>query len=139
MEYNRAVERKMPRLIFVMDKDHPLKIEDVEMGEGAIKLQAFKERVQTEKIINFFKSPADLRAHVINSLSKLMADLTAFHYVGDIPSPEVYIAHPYALQTSRLIERQAITPTDWVTNAKTFGISKTQGLYHERRRHRRVG
>ena len=29
--------------------------------------------MQTENIVNFFKSPADLRAHVINSLSKLSA------------------------------------------------------------------
>jgi hypothetical protein len=43
MEYNRAVERKIPRCIFVMDKEHPLKIDDVEMGEGAVKLDAFKK------------------------------------------------------------------------------------------------
>src|SRR5687767_4615174 len=84
MEYNRAVERKIPRLIFVMDKTHPITIDDVEQGEGATKLKAFKERVQTENIVNFFTSPADLRAHVINSLSRLrQPDLTAFHYVSE--------------------------------------------------------
>src|SRR5437867_4578750 len=81
MEYNRAVERKIPRLIFVMDKTHPITIDDVEQGASALKLKAFKERVQTENIVNFFTSPADLRAHVINSLSKLrQPDLTIFHY-----------------------------------------------------------
>jgi tetratricopeptide (TPR) repeat protein len=130
MEYNRAVERKIPRLIFVMDKEHPLKIEDVELGEGATKLEAFKKQVQTENIVNFFKSPADLRAHVINSLSQYREpDLTAFHYVSDIPQPpEVYIAHPYTLlQTRRLIGRQSELSllTDWVTNSKTFEVSKT--------------
>src|ERR1051325_9365669 len=80
MEYVRAVERKIPRLVFVMDKSHPITIEDVEQGEGAAKLNAFKERLRTENIVNFFKSPADLRAHVINSLSKLrQPDLTTFH------------------------------------------------------------
>src|SRR5205085_7765972 len=31
MEYNRAVERGIPRLIFIMDKAHPIQIDDVEM------------------------------------------------------------------------------------------------------------
>jgi major membrane immunogen (membrane-anchored lipoprotein) len=109
MEYNRAVERKIPRLLFVMDKEHPITIDDVEMGEGAVKLEAFKKRLLAENVVNFFKSPADLRAHVINSLSQLRKpDLTAFHYVSDIPAPpEAYIAHPYTLlQTHRLIGRQ---------------------------------
>ncbi|HEY9283949.1 MAG TPA: DUF4062 domain-containing protein [Pyrinomonadaceae bacterium] len=119
MEYDRAARRKIPRLIFVMDKTHPITFEDVEQGEGALKLKAFKERVQTEKIVNFFNSPADLRAHVINSLSKLrLPDLTAFHYVSDIPAPpEPFIAHPYTLlQTHRLVGRQPELNllTDWV-------------------------
>jgi len=122
MEYNRAVERKIPRLIFVMDKDHPIKIEDVEI-ENAAKLKVFKDRVQTENIVNFFKSPADLRAHVINGLSRYReSDITQFHYVSDIPAPpEVYIAHPYTLlQTHRLIGRQAELNllTDWVVGGR---------------------
>ena len=40
MEYNRAVERDIPRLIFLMDKDHPVKPTDVETGEGAVKIEA---------------------------------------------------------------------------------------------------
>jgi tetratricopeptide (TPR) repeat protein len=123
MEYNRAAERKIPRLIFVMDKEHPIRIEDVEMGEGAAKLKAFKERLQTEKIVNFFKSAVELRAQVINSLSQLplreeRRDVTAFHYVSDIPTPpEPYIAHPYTLlQSKGLIGRQAELNllTDWL-------------------------
>src|SRR5436309_8833027 len=35
MEYNRAVERKIPRMIFVMDKTHLITIDYVELGEGA--------------------------------------------------------------------------------------------------------
>ncbi|MBV9211068.1 MAG: DUF4062 domain-containing protein [Acidobacteria bacterium] len=122
MEYNRAVERKLPRLIFVMDKTHPITIEDVEQGEGATKLKALKERLQTENIVNFFDSPDDLRAHVINSLSKLREpDLTTFHYISDIPEPpEPFIAHPYTLlQTHRLVGRQPELNllTDWVAKA----------------------
>jgi len=118
MEYNRAVERNIPRLIFVMGEDHPIKAKDLEI-ENAAKLKAFKERIQTENIVNFFDSPADLRAHAINSLSQLrVPDLTAFHYVSDIPEPpKEFIAHPYTLlQTHRLVGRQAELNllTDWV-------------------------
>ncbi|HYP26238.1 MAG TPA: DUF4062 domain-containing protein [Blastocatellia bacterium] len=120
MEYDRAVERGMPRLIFLIDKDHAIKIGDVEMGEGAAKLNAFKDRLRTGNIVNHFKSPVDLRAHVINSLSRhRQPDLMAFHYVSDIPEPpESYIAHPYTLlQTHRLVGRQQELSllTDWVT------------------------
>src|ERR1700694_3294495 len=96
MEYNRAVERGIPRLIFIIDKAHAIQIDDVEMGEGAAKLEALKTRLKTERVVRFFTSPTDLRAHVINSLSKVrQPDLTAFHYVSDIPAPpEAYIAHP---------------------------------------------
>src|SRR5437588_11420360 len=99
MEYNRAFERGIPRLIFLMHDDHPIKAADVEKGEGALKLEALKARLGTERVVNFFTSPADLRAHVINSLSQYrQPDLTAFHYVSDIPvPPEAYIAHPYTL------------------------------------------
>src|SRR5689334_12656452 len=64
MEYNRAVERGIPRLIFLMHDDQPVKAADVETGDGATKLKAFKERLATERVVNFFKSPADLRANV---------------------------------------------------------------------------
>src|SRR5205085_4270201 len=122
MEYDRAVARKIPRLIFLIDKMHPLgdfTIDDIDKGESAEKLARFKSRVEAENIVNHFKSPADLRAHVINSLSQLrQPDLTTFHYVSDIPEPpEEFIAHPYTLlQTHRLVGRQPELNllTDWV-------------------------
>jgi len=119
MEYNRAVERGIPRLIFLMHDDHPLKAADVEKGEGAIKLEEFKKRVGPERVANYFKSPAELRANVIDTLShRREPDVTAFHYVSDIPAPpEAYIAHPYTLlQSKGLIGRQAELNllTDWV-------------------------
>ena len=128
MEYNRAKERDIPRLIFIMDKTHPITAEDMDMVYPA-QLKAFKERVQKENIVNFFKSPADLRANVINSLSKHReSDITKFHYVSDIPQPpEAYIAHPYTLlQTHRLVGRQKELNllTDWISNSGRFAPSK---------------
>src|ERR1022692_3669444 len=120
MEYNHAGECGIPRLMFAMHKDHPIRIEDVEMGEGAEKLKAFKERAKADKVLRFFKSMDELRSDVIDTLSKLREpNPSPFHYVSDIPAPpEPYIAHPYTLlQTGRLIGRQPELNelTDWVT------------------------
>ena len=119
MEYNRAVERGIPRLLFLMHEKHPLTAADVEKGEGAVKLEALKARLKTERVVNSFKSHDELSAQVINSLSHYrQPNLTAFHYVRDIPAPpEAYIAHPYTLlQTHTLVGRQAELNllTDWV-------------------------
>jgi len=123
MEYNRAVERNIPRFIFLMHDDHPVKAADVETGAGAEKLKQLKARLSVERVVNYFTSPADLRAHVINTLSQYRTqhnkrDLTTFHYVSDIPAPpEPFIAHPYTLlQTHRLVGRQPELNllTDWV-------------------------
>src|ERR1035438_2957481 len=121
MEYNRAGECGIPRLMFVMHGDHPIRIEDVDM-EGADKLKALKQRVETDKVVRFFKSAEGLRADVIDTLSKLREpNPSPFHYVSDIPAPpEPYIAHPYTLlQTGRLIGRQPELNelTDWVTKS----------------------
>ncbi len=74
--------------------------------------------MKAERVVNFFKSPAELQAQAIDSLSKLrQPDLTAFHYISDIPEPpEPYIAHPYTLLQTNLVGRQAELNllTDWV-------------------------
>lgn len=119
MEYERAVERNIPRLIFLMDRAHPITIDAVEQGEGALKLVELKKRAEAEKVVNYFNSPADLRAQIISSLSLYrQPDLETFHYVSDIPAPpEPFIAHPFTLlQTRRLIGRQRELNllTDWV-------------------------
>src|SRR5947207_10550852 len=57
-EYNRAIERKIPILTFAMHEDHPVKAAAVEKGEGAAKLEAFKNRVLL-RVTNFFTPSAD--------------------------------------------------------------------------------
>jgi len=119
-EYNRAVERGIPRLIFLMSDDHDIKPGDVETGEGAEKLKALKDRLKKERVVGFFNNPDDLKAQVIQALVPYReSDVTTFHYIADIPeAPEPYIAHPYTLlQTHTLIGRQKELKllTDWVT------------------------
>ena len=42
LEYKRAIERTIPTFISLADAKHPVSFDDVETGEGAPKLQAFK-------------------------------------------------------------------------------------------------
>lgn len=88
MEYNHAGERGIQRLMFAMHKDRPIHIEDVELGEGAEKLKAFKERVKADKVLRFFKAVDGLRGDAIDTLSRLREPNPApFHYVSEIPAP----------------------------------------------------
>jgi hypothetical protein len=129
LEYNRSVERGIPGLIFFMHDDHPVRARDVETGPGAEKLARLKERIGASRVAAFFKSPEDLRGHVIQALEAMWKQLREakggeavpirFHPVSAIPAaPEPYIAHSYALlQTGKLIGRQQELSvlTDWVT------------------------
>ena len=72
MEFNRAVERKIPILVFVIHKDHQLTIEMVETESDAQKkLKNLKERACKGRSRHEFKSPMELRAEVIHALSDL--------------------------------------------------------------------
>jgi len=129
IEYNRATDLRKPSIIFLMDKDHPVTVQDIEDGPGAVKLKALKDRIGQSHIARVFKSAGDLRAQVIEALGNLRNDLQTAGPDSDaaesvprkstIPSPpDPYIAHPYALLQSRdLIGRQAELDalTEWVT------------------------
>ncbi|HYV23766.1 MAG TPA: DUF4062 domain-containing protein [Pyrinomonadaceae bacterium] len=129
MEFNRAVDRKIPILVFLIHKEHPLTIEMVETDKDAQKkLASLKERASRGRGRREFKSPEDLRGEVIHALSDLKerdqesSDEKAapsFHPPNIIPKlPEPYIAHPYSLlQTKDVVGRQIELNllTDWVT------------------------
>ncbi len=133
MEFDRAVERKIPILIFTIHKDHALTIEMVEADKDAQeKLKRLKERACEGRGRLEFGSPIELRSHIIQSLGKLLAEMDAaedgepktinFHPPNLIPTaPEPYIAHPYTLlQTSEVVGRRDELKllTDWVTANK---------------------
>lgn len=134
MEYNRAVGRDIPRLLFFWDEDAPISPRLVEQGEGAAKLSALKERAGKDRVARFFSSPADLRAQVIASLYKLRQKLekTAHdpivtvrrkHRRTALPTlPTADIVHPYTLsETQALIGRQKELNalTDWVEELRS--------------------
>src|SRR5215472_4639569 len=70
MEYERAGERGIPRLMFLMSPDHLLCAADVETGSGADRLHTFRERIRKDRVIATFTSPEDLRANLVQALSE---------------------------------------------------------------------
>ncbi len=71
MELRRAEERHLPCLIFLIHEDHPVTGKDFETGIGAEKLESLKARLGSDRVAAFFRSPADLRAKVLQSLVAL--------------------------------------------------------------------
>ena len=80
MEFNRAVERGIPILVFTMHHDHPLTITMVETDKDAQdKLTTLKERACHGRGRLEFKSPVELRSHIIQSLGALLKEKEAAH------------------------------------------------------------
>ncbi len=75
MEYDRAVERDIHRLIFLMSDDHPIKPSDVERGEGSAKIDRLRSELEKERVVKYFDSPDALLADVIHALGDLKQDL----------------------------------------------------------------
>ncbi|MEQ1744869.1 MAG: DUF4062 domain-containing protein [Saprospiraceae bacterium] len=127
MEYHRATARGIPRLVFFMHDDHPVKKSDVETGPGAEKLEALKKRIGNERVAAFFASPEDLRAHAVQALSQQKAKwaeqqpataAVPFQHTNPMTlPPEPYVAHPYTLsQAAGFVGRQSELDrlTEWV-------------------------
>jgi len=147
MEYERAVERKIPRLIFLMHDGHPITRADVETGAAEERLEKLKSRLKKELVVNFFKSPEELRGQVIHSLAaerikaleaerqtKTAVEVArSLHPAVDIPAgPEPYIAHPFVLLRTRtgLIGRrdELNLLTDWIARPETLGHARVFAL-----------
>ena len=62
MEYNRAIDRDNPSLIFFIHEDHPVTVKDVEKGPGAAKLEALKKRIAKHASRPFSSRPGNSEA-----------------------------------------------------------------------------
>lgn len=125
MEFNRAVERGIPILVFLIHKDHPITIEMVtRKGDEAKKLENLKARACKHRVRVEFKSPEDLRGLIVDALGALPKEEAgeepkppSFHPPNVIPTPPTaYIAHPYwLLQTREVVGRrdELNLLTDW--------------------------
>lgn len=71
MEYWRAVERGIPILIYVLEEgtlSDDLRALPTEADHNQQQLRKLKEMLTTKHVVNFFRSPDDLRASVIKGL-----------------------------------------------------------------------
>lgn len=71
MEFDRAVARGLPRLIFLMSDSHPVQPSDVERGKGAERIESFKNSIRNDHVVEEFSSVEELRTLVLDSLSRL--------------------------------------------------------------------
>ena len=111
MEFNRAEERGIPILVFTIHHDHPLTITMVEADKDAQeKLTKLKERACHGRVRLEFKSPVELRSHIVQSLGALLKEeagaqekrAPSLHPPNLISTaPEPYIAHSYSLLQTR--------------------------------------
>lgn len=125
LEYRRALERDIPRLIFIMGDEHPLSAKDLETDpESAAKLLRFKNNLKASHVVNFFNSPEQLREQVIAALAEYrQLNPTLSGYISDIPKPpKPYIVHPYTLlEGSRVSGRgkELNLLTNWISEPST--------------------
>jgi Domain of unknown function (DUF4062) len=106
-EYRRAVERQIPVLGFVMDKDHPVTLQDVEQEPEKVgKLRALVEDVR-KGLCGIFTSPTDLGLLVFQALIEQMqrpgraAAPPQHGAAAAIPQPpDLYAVPPYTLATN---------------------------------------
>jgi tetratricopeptide (TPR) repeat protein len=72
VEFNRAVERDLPILVFTMHPDHPLTVDAASASRESLeRLERFKERASKDRLAGEFKSPEDLRGQLIEALTSL--------------------------------------------------------------------
>ena len=93
LEYRRAVERKLPRLMFIMADDHELTLADLKVSqdegeEGRQRQQAFIDLVRKDRIVAEFSSPADLETKANKSFFALQRNLEAAETPAASPARE---------------------------------------------------
>jgi hypothetical protein len=68
-EYNYAVEKGVPVLGFILDKDTKWEPPNIEKGNGANKLESFRKKVR-KKPVDFWKDTDDLKTKVVLALNR---------------------------------------------------------------------
>jgi hypothetical protein len=73
LEYQRARERDIPCLMFMMSKDHPIRIQDIDIGPEAKKLELFKSELRRDNKVTEFSSADELKAAIVTNLVTLQS------------------------------------------------------------------
>lgn len=90
LEYDRAKEKGIPRLLFFADENAAWPPKMVDKGDSAVKLDAFKERIGAERVGAFFGSNHELRAEVVQALADCKSThLNPNHVATPRKGPEI--------------------------------------------------
>jgi hypothetical protein len=131
MEYERAAERGIPRLMFLIHKDVPVLVEDVETGPGAEKLKAFKDRVCRDRVVRFFRSEDDLRAGLIQALRDLPAARPAAEAAPEASGSDLNVSSLRApRRLSPLAGHPVLSPPGYASPVYTGGVQVSFTLAH---------
>ncbi len=123
MEYRHAMKRGIPVLIFLMDDEHPGPKTAAEgkdfyetSEEGKQKLAALKKELMDKHVVGFFKSPEDLRGHIIHALTQPEVRQRAYEIAGidpepapdkkSLPAPPEFYADPWYTLTTDFVGRR---------------------------------
>jgi hypothetical protein len=74
-EYERAVARGIPVLVFLMHPEHPVRPADIETGSGAEQLRELKAYLERLHTVRYFRSPDELHSQVLLSLDDTLQRL----------------------------------------------------------------
>jgi len=70
LEYQWAIERNLPMLLFVVDEDAPWSPKFIEDEPGKSRLKSFKNDIMSKHVVGFFNSPDNLATQVATGLSE---------------------------------------------------------------------
>jgi hypothetical protein len=72
LEFNEAESSGKPMLLYVIDKDAPVKVSDIEPNpESKVKLDKLKDRILEKHTAYLFRTLEDLSRQVYEDLGKL--------------------------------------------------------------------
>lgn len=74
IEFERAGVRGIPRLMFLMSEEHPVRATDVETGPGSEKLRLFKAAARRALMVAEFRSADELKAAVVTGLVEVLRE-----------------------------------------------------------------
>ena len=73
LEYEEAIKRKIPTLIYIIDENHPIPSKYVDTGEQAIKLKNFKSLLKRKHTVSFFTSPSNLAEKISHDIIEVLS------------------------------------------------------------------
>lgn len=131
MEYERARERGIPRLMFLIHEDTPVLARDVETGPGGEQLRRFKESVGADRVVHFFRSEDDLRAGLIQALHGLRPTAPAAPQPAPTGEADLTISSLRSPRRTRpLAGHPVLTPEGYAGPVYTGGVQISLTLAH---------